>query len=249
MRIRHKQFVLLSGGLDSATVLYHVLGHTPDGFGNLDMIDFPEAISIDYGQRHSKELTYAKELARIALSPESHIILKMPDLLKGAMLTSETAEIPAVSYADLPHGISPTYVPFRNGLMLSMLAAHAQKWTGGITDREKDAGYARHATIYIGAHAEDASNDAYPDCSLAFMKAMTEAINIGTYGSVSLSAPLIGLQKSEVVAMGHAMGVPFGHTWSCYKGLDLHCGVCPTCRARKEAFQKVGIEDPTVYAA
>jgi len=237
-----KQFVLLSGGLDSTTVLYHAMATWPHGSGNNDERFAVEAVSIDYGQRHSIEMQRAKAIT--GFTGVRHVILKMPDLLGGSMLTSN-APIPDVSYADLPHGVSPTYVPFRNGLMLSMLAAHAQKWVSG---EASAATSNRLATIYIGAHSEDAERDAYPDCSPPFLAAMGEAISIGTYGTVNLEAPLSGLTKAQVVQMGAKLGVPFASTWSCYKGGDLHCGVCPTCRARKEAFSKAGVTDPTQYA-
>lgn len=238
----HKQFVLLSGGLDSTTVLYHAINNAPDSFSfpSGDKREAVEAVSIDYGQRHRREMHYAANIC--SFEGIAHHILKMPYLLAGSMLTDTAAEIPEVSYAELPDGISPTYVPFRNGLFISMLAAHAQKWVMG------DASI-RKATIYIGAHAEDAANDAYPDCSRPFLQAMQDAVRIGTYQTVTLEAPLMGLQKSEIVTMGEVLDVPFGATWSCYKGGDFHCGKCPTCRARKEAFVKAGIKDPTHYAA
>lgn len=240
---RRKQFVLLSGGLDSSTVLYHALARFPNGSLTDDERENPEAVSIFYGQRHSKELMHAADLA--SYNGVTHTVLDMPDLLAGSMLTDGKIKIPDVSYADLPAGISPTYVPFRNGLMISMLAAYAQKWVMEASSH----GTSALATIYIGAHSEDAERDAYPDCSPPFLKAMADAVSIGTYGTVTLEAPLSGLTKAEVVTMGASLGVPFASTWSCYKGEQLHCGTCPTCRARKDAFHKAGIIDPTQYAA
>lgn len=245
---RLKQFVLLSGGLDSSTVLYHAMANWPTTGSMADAVDERdpvEAISIDYGQRHHREIAYASKIASdLGID---HRVLKAPFFLfGGSMLTDPGKTIPDVSYADLPDGISPTYVPFRNGMMISMLAAYAQKWVMAADSDAPDG--IRHATIYIGAHADDAARDAYPDCSKAFIDSMADAVRIGTYDKVNLEAPLVGLAKSEVVRMGDVLGVPFGHTWSCYKGENLHCGVCPTCRSRKEAFQKAGIHDPTVYA-
>lgn len=236
-----KQFVLLSGGLDSTTVLYHAIKNPPRFMLGAKQREQVEAVSIDYGQRHSVEMRRAQHIS-LNLGIK-HTILKMPDLLAGSMLTSDAA-IPELSYAELPVGISPTYVPFRNGLMISMLAAYAQKWV-----MEDDDPESRRATIYIGAHSEDAANDAYPDCSPPFLRAMMNAVSVGTYETVSLEAPLMGLEKAQVVEMGALLGVPFGDTWSCYKGETLHCGKCPTCRARKAAFELAGIDDPTQYAA
>ena len=166
--------------------------------------------------------------------------LKIPDVLMGAMLTSDQA-IPEQSYSDLPVGMSPTYVPFRNGLMLSLLAAHAQKWV-------MQAASGRKAYVHIGSHAEDAENDAYPDCSVDFMAAMADAISVGTYGMVTLKTPLINMKKDEVIELGHDLHVPFELTWSCYKGAELHCGKCMTCNARRDGFIAAGVDDPTVYA-
>jgi 7-cyano-7-deazaguanine synthase len=239
-----RQFVLLSGGLDSSTVLYHALNCPPVDATSNDLRERAEAVSINYGQRHSKEMEYAARLCDDA--EVNHVILEMPGLLAGSMLTDGRQDIPNVAYSDLPAGVSPTYVPFRNGLMISMLAAHAQKWVNLLSPIAHDG---KLATIYIGAHAEDAERDAYPDCGVPFLRAMMDAVSIGTYGTVSLVAPLMGLKKSEVVEMGARLGLPFADTWSCYKGETLHCGICPTCRARKEAFVQAGVTDPTQYAA
>jgi 7-cyano-7-deazaguanine synthase len=236
-----KQFVLLSGGLDSTVVLYHAIENFPRHMRPALRNREIEAVSIDYGQRHAIEMQRAAQIA--GMLGVQHTILKMPDLLAGSMLTSDAA-IPEQSYADLPSGISPTYVPFRNGLMISMLAAYAQKWVMAGDDPE-----ARRAVIYIGAHSEDAENDAYPDCSPPFLRAMQKAVEVGTYESVIMETPLMSKTKAEVVGMGVALRVSFGMTWSCYKGETLHCGKCPTCRARKEAFEKAGVNDPTQYAA
>jgi 7-cyano-7-deazaguanine synthase len=242
---RRKQFVLFSGGLDSATVLYHAMANWPQGSISADEREPVDAVSIDYGQRHSREIAYAHKITNeLGIH---HTILKAPAFMRsGSMLTDNSRDIPNASYAELPDGISPTYVPFRNGLMISMLAGYAQKWVmAADSDAPKDY---RRATIYIGAHADDAARDAYPDCSREFIQHMQDAVRIGTYEAVKLEAPLVGLEKSEVVRMGEALKVPFDKTWSCYKGEDLHCGVCPTCRSRKEAFIKAGITDPTTYA-
>ena len=239
----HKQFVLLSGGLDSSTALYHAFANPPAQWVDGERVDLPEAIGIDYGQRHSKELRHATQIAASLRAPFR--VLRIPSgLLAGQMLTDPSQHIPEVSYEQLPDGISPTYVPFRNGLMLSMLAAHAQSWVNQRAEDER-----RIATIYIGAHGEDAARDAYPDCGEPFLKAMGEAIRIGTYKSVYLEAPFMGKTKADIVAKGYRLNVPFGLTWSCYKGEALHCGTCPTCRSRREAFKSAGVNDPTRYAA
>lgn len=249
----HKVFVLLSGGIDSSTVL----AMAADEFPNSPI----ETVTVDYGQRHKREAECA---AQQSMNYDAnHVILNAAGLMTGMLVDKEeNEEIPNASYADLPHGISPTYVSFRNGLMLSMLAARAQSWvmeqeklweedakrdTHGDLGRYRGAPEAS-ATIYAGMHADDAANDAYPDCTLEFAGAMAAAIKQGTYDKVRLRVPIIHMAKPDVVAKGAELGVAYGLTWSCYVGAEQHCGVCPTCRARKEAFELAGVVDPTEYA-
>ncbi len=220
-------YVLLSGGIDSSTALSLACR-------NLGQ-QHVRCVSVDYGQRHSKEIDHAQRLAAFYGRP--HHILSLASIVPQTMLTDHTREIPSVSYADLPHGISPTYVPFRNGLMLSALASHIQ---GTLTDSED-------AIIYFGAHAEDAQAWAYPDCTPEFTGAMANAIMVGTYNRVRLEVPFQFSRKFEIIEMGIKLGTPYHLTWSCYKGGEAHCGVCPTCRARREAFVLAKIDDPTTY--
>lgn len=214
-------YVSLSGGVDSTTTLAIAMTRH----------ERVVAVSFDYGQRHIKELECAKAICE-HLGIEHHITTlgEMPD----SALTDNTRDIPKVSYAEI-EGISLAYVHFRNGQMISKLAALAS------ADELP-------AVIYVGTHAEDAENDAYPDCRLDFTGAMGAAVYIGTYHRVRLSAPLIEMSKTEVVAKGLQLNAPLEMSWSCYFGGDVHCGECPTCRARKEAFQEADGFDPTVYA-
>ncbi len=248
-----KAFVLLSGGVDSTTCL-HIAR---------EMYDKVEAYSLDYGQKHSKEAQYAAETCK--KFGISHKVLNIRGLLdgKGVMLTDADTAIPSISYNDI-QGVSPTYVPFRNGTLLAIIAAQAQKWVmatidawaadlakdniapdrPGMLDKMRDG-----AGVFFGAHAEDAFNWAYPDCTPEFIGAMANAIYTGTYYTVRLHAPLMSLSKTQVVEWGEKLGVDWANTWSCYAGGEDHCGVCPTCRARREAFLNAGVSDPTVYAA
>lgn len=231
-----KVFILLSGGADSTTTLAIAAEEFPDAS--------LACISINYGQRHRKELECASKIA--GLYDADHIIIDLPGVLSGMLVDKPNNEvIPNVSYAELPHGISPTYVSFRNGSMLSVLAARAQSW---IMDVEKSGAIAE-ATVYIGVHADDGVNWAYPDCTPEFIGAMANAIYVGTYNKVRLRAPLQYMSKAEVITRGTALDVPWQETWSCYKGEEKHCGICPTCRSRREAFIETGIPDPTEYAA
>lgn len=225
-----KVIVSLSGGIDSTTALA-IATERHSKIGHEDFL----AVSIDYGQRHKKELECAAAVAEYY--GVMHQIIQLPNIPK-TLLKDPDAALPNMSYADIK-GVSPTYVPFRNGLMLATLASMISPSPNG-----DDEGH-----IYFGAHAEDAENDAYPDCRLDFIGTMGAAIYIGSYHRVRLHAPLIEMSKAEVVAAGNVLEAPYHLTWSCYAGEELHCGVCPTCRARKEAFIKAGIKDPTEYAA
>ncbi len=259
-----KAFVLLSGGIDSTTCLYIALGQ----------FDEVEAISIDYGQRHSKEIHYAQATCK-SLGVKHTTLTLDPHRLGGenVMLTDENVKIPNISYDDIK-GVSPTYVPFRNGTLLSLVAAHAQKWVmqqieecvdrlqgrTGMDPDDDDFGLPREelrpivldtlndiAAIFFGAHAEDAQNWAYPDCTPEFIGAMANAIYIGTYRTIRLHTPLMWMAKYEIILKGNNLGVDWCNTWSCYAGDSRHCGTCPTCRARKEAFKHADITDSTEY--
>lgn len=246
-----KAFVLLSGGLDSTTCLFKAIydfrpahittQNLEQMFADEEPIYWVEAVSVNYGQRHKKEMDFAKTTC--SSLGIKHSVLELRDIMSGSMLTDRSIDIPNISYDEIK-GVSPTYVPFRNGTMLSLLAAFAEK---RIKEEDIDTNE-RACGIYFGAHAEDAANWAYPDCTPEFIGAMANAIFIGTYQRVRLYTPLMSLMKHEIVELGHKLGVPFDNTWSCYKGDELHCGVCPTCRSRRAAFNLAGIEDPTVYA-
>jgi 7-cyano-7-deazaguanine synthase len=223
--------VLLSGGLDSTTAAY-LASHSVATQGKLVCISF------DYGQRHSKELEFAARTADALLA--DHEILRIADIIPTTMLKDSAQALPNASYADLK-GVSPTYVPFRNGLMI----AAATSFLHGKLIREFPAGAAAH--LYVGMHASDAAGFAYPDCTSEFAGSMSNAILMGTYGQMRLMTPFINMSKAEIVEKGNHLGVDFKTTWSCYAGGDRHCGTCPTCRDRREAFRLTGINDPTDY--
>jgi len=235
-----KAFVLLSGGIDSSTCL--AIAIRDCGARNV------KAISIDYGQRHIREVQAARDVAGILnVKHELHEIIGIPKV----MLTDKNAVVPNISYQEI-QGVSPTYVPFRNGQLISRIAGIAAHEVEQLNkNRSFDHGDLVPPTydgaIYFGAHAEDAAGDAYPDCRLDFVGAMAAAVYIGTYHSVRLKAPLIEMYKDEIVEKGESLSVPWGLTWSCYKGETFHCGLCPTCRARKAGFRKASVFDPTEY--
>lgn len=256
MNKMRKAYVLLSGGLDSTTCLHIAM----------EQAEIVEAISVDYGQRHGKEMEYAKRTCE--RHGIEHKILNIQDILsgEGVMLSDASVSIPDISYADIK-GVSPTYVPFRNGTLLALITAQAQKWVNqqieelvtyflahGDADTKDEAKQKAVAqmkdqvAIYFGAHADDAANFAYPDCTPEFTGAMANAISVGSYYTIRLFTPLQWMTKVEIVAKGDKLEVDFDNTWSCYKGGEYQCGVCPTCRSRREAFIEAGVFDPTLYA-
>ncbi len=218
-----KAYVLLSGGVDSTTTL---------AIANRQWDGRVCAVGVNYGQRHQKELEQAHLIAQHFKN--QWIMRDIQGFIQKGGLTDVKLEIPPVAYEDLPHGVSPTYVPFRNATFLSLVVGMAA------VDKEAEA-------VYIGVHAEDAENWAYPDCTPEFMGGMANAIYIGTYHKIRLYTPLIWMSKAEVVMTGEQHEVPWGLTWSCYEGNKLHCGICPTCRARRVAFFKGRGSDPTNY--
>lgn len=235
-----RAFVLLSGGIDSSTLLGLAV-RTMEAQGlhrNLNV----EGVAIDYKQRHIKELRYAATQCADFEVPMTTI--KIGAVLDGGMLTDPNWAIPNASYDDI-EGVSPAYVPYRNGTLLSIATARAQAWTRA-APRAMIGG--REALLYFGANAEDARNWAYPDCTPEFIGAMANAIYIGTHRTVRLVTPLMWSTKSEIIKRAVDVGVDLGDTWSCYAGGEVHCGTCMTCRARKQGFAEAGIDDPTVYA-
>lgn len=242
-------YILLSGGIDSSTCVSEAIHSV--GSKNV------RTVSINYGQRHLKEIESAVAVAQFY--GRAHETLKI-DAMPRTLLTDPSLPVPDISYAQI-EGVSPSYVPFRNGLMLSTLAAHI---AGRHLDPTKEfldtphvegvppvsnSDYRRDCLIYFGAHAEDAAGWAYPDCTPEFIGAMANALYFGTYHKVRLITPWAYMMKDQIIKRGFELKTPYHLTWSCYKGEALHCGTCATCLARKDAFKKAGVADPTEYAA
>lgn len=227
-----KALVLSSGGVDSTTCV----GIAVKDLGSENV----STVSVFYGQKHNKELECADKVAEFY--NVKHYVLDLSNVLQYSncsLMKNSTEEIPMMSYAEQieknGEGKVSTYVPFRNGLMLSAVAALAQSI---YPDDDVD--------IYLGAHADDAAGRAYADCSEEFTSAMNTAIVIGTYGKVRVFAPLVNLNKAGVVKLGLSIGVPYKYTWSCYAGGDKPCGHCGTCIDRAKAFEANGIADPAL---
>lgn len=215
-----KALILLSGGLDSTVALYWARQH----------YDVAGTVSFDYGSKHNaKEITMALWHSTQLGIPHDRIELPFVNDLFASDLLKSGGDIPEGHYAD--ENMKRTVVPFRNGIMLAIACGLAES-------RNVDA-------LVIAAHSGD--HAIYPDCREPFMKAMGDAMREGTYPRIELIRPFIAMDKTGITKLGHELGVDFGKTWSCYKGRDLHCGVCGTCVERREAFILAGVEDPTVY--
>ena len=219
-----KAVVLLSGGMDSATVLAIAQSEGHEG----------HCLTVDYGQRHQAELAAAAQVAR-ALGAAGHRVIRI-DLTAfgGSALTDRSIGVPE---APTP-GIPVTYVPARNTIFLSLALA----WAEVLDARD----------IWFGANAVDYSG--YPDCRPEFMRAFETLANLATKSAVegrrlALHTPIISLAKAEIVKRGTALGVDFAATVSCYQATEagLACGRCDACRIRRAGFEAAGIPDPTRY--
>lgn len=219
--------VLASGGLDSTTLLASAVSE--HGAENT------HALSIAYGQQHGRELESAQAVAGY-YGVRLHTLDLSPVFAESdsALLAHSGRPIPHTTYAQQKagsaDGLVDTFVPFRNGLFLSAAASMAQAIGCDV--------------VYYGAHRDDWAGEAYPDCSVPFVKAMQLAIAEGTGKTLRLEAPFITLSKADIVRLGIRLGVPYELTWSCYEGGEEPCGVCATCIDRRRAFSENGIDDP-----
>lgn len=222
-----KKVVLLSGGIDSTTCL----ALERESMKGNEIL----ALNCYYGQKNEREMSSARNIAhyydvQLMEIDLAHIF----SLSDCPMLKRSGREVDHRSYGeqtDETHGkpIS-SYVPFRNGLMLS--AAVTIAYSIGADE------------VIYGAHADDASGNAYPDCTEDFVNAMSNAAMEGTAGQVRITAPLVNMHKAEVVRAGTKIGAPYELTWSCYEAGDHPCGKCGTCIAIKEAFEANGLKYP-----
>jgi 7-cyano-7-deazaguanine synthase len=219
-----KAICLLSGGLDSTVSLYVALseGYTP------------VALSVEYGQRHFREIAAARALTKKLVIPHFFCALSMP--WKGSALLDQTIQLPKDrEESTMPNSIPITYVPGRNSVLLSMAMSCAETQNAD--------------TIFIGANVLDYSG--YPDCRPEYLQAVAEAMWRGTQAgiegrAIEVKAPLIQLNKKDIVLLGQKLGVPFENTWSCYAGEDKPCGRCDACILRAKGFREAGIPDPLV---
>ena len=218
MAVMRNSLIALSGGVDSTTLLYEYREEVAC------------AVGFDYGSKHNaRELAAAKAICRELEIPYLIIPLAFIEEYFRSDLLLSGGEMQLGDYSE--ENMSSTVVPFRNGIMLSVLAGLAES-----RDLQQ---------VLIANHFGD--HAIYPDCRESFVKPMGEAITAGTSNGVKLVAPYTTLTKAEIVARGTRLGVPYGKTYSCYQGGERHCGRCGTCRERHDAFVANGLEDPTLY--
>jgi len=217
-----KAVVILSGGMDSTTAAdiarqrgYEIV-----------------AVHFDYRQRTESRERGAFEAVCDALEVTRRYVIDLPFFARigASALTDTSIEVPT---GGIGEGVPVTYVPFRNGIFLSIAAAVA----------EKEGAEA----IYIGVVEEDSSG--YPDCREDFITAMERAIDLGTKEQtrIAIETPLVHLKKEDIVNKAVEVGVPLALTWSCYQSEDEACGVCDSCRLRLKGFEKAGLRDPIPY--
>lgn len=219
---------IVSGGMDSVT-LAHIL--KAEGWeGTL--------LSVDYGQRHSRELQFAHAAASdLGLEWRTADLTGITHLISSSALTDPDRDVPEGHYAE--PSMMQTVVPNRNMILLSVAIGLAV---------DEGAGY-----VFTGVHAGD--HPIYPDCRPEFIEALSVCSMLGTmgFGGVRVRAPFAEMSKAEIALAGAHLGVDFAKTWSCYQGGEIHCGRCSTCVERLEALDHVerelgGFVDPTIYA-
>ncbi len=214
-----KAVVVLSGGLDSTTLLYDIKSQGYE----------VSAISFDYGQKHRRELEGAiKTCQTLGIQHKIADLSVLNDLAPSA-LTRDDIDVPEGHYAD--DNMKATVVPNRNMVLLSLATSYAIS-----VGAEK---------LCYGAHAGD--HDIYPDCRKEFIDSMTKSIGLCDWANVKLEAPYWDIDKGDIAIKGKELNVDYSLTWTCYKGLEKACGKCGACVERLEAFEKAEMKDPIEY--
>jgi len=218
-----KAVCLLSGGMDSSTLAYFAKSQ------GYDLL----ALHLNYGQRtESKELTCAKKIAGF-LNAEVFVEINLDYFSKFGASSLTDKEIAVEEFDPERAHVPNTYVPFRNANLLSIATSFAEA-------RGADA-------IFIGVQSLDYSG--YPDCRPAFIDAFQRVIDLGTKDTtkITLFTPFIHMTKTDILRVGFDLGVPYEHTWSCYRNEGTACGTCGSCHFRRAAFTEVGQKDPIEY--
>ncbi len=217
-----KAVCIISGGMDSA--LSAKIAQQEE----YEII----ALHFNYGQRtQAKELECFRKIAKnVDARKPYEIDLDFFEQIGASALTDKSIDVPT---GGVEEGVPVTYVPFRNGIFLSIAAAIAEKHSA--------------EALFIGVVEEDSSG--YPDCRESYIEQMQKAINMGTKEETNLEIkmPLVALKKSEIVQKSLDLSVPLEDTWSCYQAEELACGVCDSCRLRLRGFEQAGVKDPIAY--
>lgn len=221
-----KAIAIVSGGLDSVTLAYLLAAQ------NYEL----HLLAFDYGQKHRKEIDFARACAtRLGAGFSLVDLTSLTPLIGGSALTDASIEVPHGHYA--APNMAVTVVPNRNAIFLSLAYGAAVAHDASL--------------VGIGVHSGD--HFIYPDCRPEFISAFETMQKKAVEGfgnpDLKLYAPFLGTDKAGIVRQGAKIGVPFQSTWSCYEGGEIHCGECGTCVERKEAFVKAKVADPTTYAA
>ncbi len=219
-----KAVAIASGGIDSSTLLYKL---TKDGFN-------VHALTFIYGQKHSREIQAAKDItSKLGIEHRIIDISSVRELLASSALVNPDIRVPEVpETVEHYETLKTTIVPNRNSIFLSLAIAYALNIG------------ANH--VFYGAHLSD--RGVYPDCRKEFVNAFMHAERLATDNfELTIEAPFVNVNKSEIVKLGTKLGVPYQITWSCYKSGRLHCGVCSSCRERKRAFLEAEVSDATEY--
>ena len=210
--------IIVSGGMDSITMIYEFKDQIALG------------VSFNYGSNHNnREIPFAEMHCKRLGIPHITIDLGfMPQYFKSSLLEGADA-IPEGNYDE--ENMKSTVVPFRNGIMLSIAIGIAE------------SNHLKH--VLMANHGGD--HTIYPDCRPAFVDAMSAAAQAGTFEDVTIEAPYTNITKADIARHGKQLGIDYSETWSCYKGGEVHCGQCGTCRERQEALREAGIADTTEY--
>lgn len=216
-----KTVVILSGGLDSTVLLYHFLASGRE----------LKALSFNYGQRHKKELEYARKTTTLlGIDHEVVDLSVLRNILKGSSQTDSSVPVPHGHYS--ANSMAATVVPNRNAIMMNIAAG----WAMAL----------KYDSVAFAAHKGDFSQ--YADCRPEFAEALDKCIRLADYHQVEVERPFILLSKAEIAKLGVNLSVPFENTYSCYEGGDVHCGRCGTDVERLEALDEAGAVDKTEYA-
>lgn len=214
---------IVSGGLDSVTLLHYL--YRKKGLQ-------PIVLTFKYGQKHTKEITYAQHQAQL-LGCTDYQEIDLTGLIaifnQSALVSDKVAVPDVVTVLGDPQ--PPTYVPNRNMIFLAIAAAYAEN--NGARE------------VYYGAQRHDMYG--YWDTTPAFLARLNDVFNLNRKNPIQILAPFIEFSKTDIVRLGLELGVDYGQTWSCYQGEAIACGVCPTCAERLKAFEEVGQPDPLPY--